>query len=101
MSLVLYFATLTRDNSINFFPFLTLAPAPTTDKFVCITAGASYHDPIRSDDYETRRHCEIMEHVNDVVRATCGGKAMSNVLDVGKKYALNNHFCCMIILSCV
>ena len=47
-----------------------------------MTAGAPYKDPIRSDDYEQRRHCEIMEHVNDVVRATCDGKAMSNVLDV-------------------
>jgi hypothetical protein len=63
---------------------LDLAPAPTTDKFVCVTTGAPYHDPIRSDDYEQRRHCEIMEHVNDVVRATCDGKAMANVLDVGK-----------------
>jgi hypothetical protein len=59
-----------------------LAPAPTTDKFVCIAAGAPYHDPIRSDDYEQRRHCEIMEHVNDVVRASCEGTAMANVLDV-------------------
>mmetsp|Transcript_40302 Transcript_40302/g.72605 ORF Transcript_40302/g.72605 Transcript_40302/m.72605 type:complete len:347 (-) Transcript_40302:1426-2466(-) len=58
------------------------APAPTTDKFVCIAAGAPYSDPIRSDDYEQRKHCEIMEHVNDVVRSTCGGKAMANVLDV-------------------
>ena len=60
------------------------APAPTTDKFVCVTAGAPYHDPIHSDDYEQRRHCEIMEHVNDVVRTTCDGKPLSNVLDVGK-----------------
>lgn len=26
-----------------------------------------------------------MEHVNDIVRSTCNGVAMSNVLDVGKK----------------
>mmetsp|Transcript_18398 Transcript_18398/g.35819 ORF Transcript_18398/g.35819 Transcript_18398/m.35819 type:complete len:512 (+) Transcript_18398:301-1836(+) len=58
------------------------APAPTTDKFVCIAAGAPYSDPIRSDDYEQRRHCEIMEHVNDVVRSKCGGNGMPNVLDV-------------------
>mmetsp|Transcript_7854 Transcript_7854/g.17041 ORF Transcript_7854/g.17041 Transcript_7854/m.17041 type:complete len:522 (+) Transcript_7854:73-1638(+) len=59
------------------------APAPTTDKFVCVAAGAPYSDPIRSDDYERRRHCEIMEHVNDVVRKECGGKkGMANVLDV-------------------
>ncbi|KAL7479021.1 hypothetical protein ACHAW6_004767 [Cyclotella cf. meneghiniana] len=58
------------------------APAPTTDKFVCVVAGAPYNDPIRSDDYEQRRHCEIMEHVNDIVRATCDGVAMPNVLDV-------------------
>ena len=65
------------------------APAPTTDKFVCIAAGAPYDNPIRSDDYEQRKHCEIMEHVNDVVRSTCGGKAMSNVLDVADT---NNEF---------
>lgn len=58
------------------------APAPTTDKFVCISAGAPYSDPIRSDDYQQRRHCEIMEHVNDVVRSRCDGMAMPNVLDV-------------------
>ncbi|KAL3770734.1 hypothetical protein ACHAW5_001451 [Stephanodiscus triporus] len=58
------------------------APAPTTDKFVCIAAGAAYSDPIRSDDFEQRKHCEIMEHVNDVVRSECGGRAMANVLDV-------------------
>ena len=58
------------------------APAPTTDKFVCIAAGSPYSDPIRSDDYERRKHCEIMEHVNDVVRSECGGLAMTNVLDV-------------------
>mmetsp|Transcript_53319 Transcript_53319/g.113273 ORF Transcript_53319/g.113273 Transcript_53319/m.113273 type:complete len:301 (-) Transcript_53319:71-973(-) len=58
------------------------APAPTTDKFVCVAAGSPYSDPVRSDDYERRRHCEIMEHVNDVVRSECGGKAMANVLDV-------------------
>jgi len=58
------------------------APAPTTDKFVCVVAGAPYSDPVRSDDYERRRHCEIMEHVNDVVRSGCGGRAMANVLDV-------------------
>ena len=58
------------------------APAPTTDKFVCIAAGATYSDPIRSDDFEQRKHCEIMEHVNDVVRSECGGTAMTNVLDV-------------------
>ena len=58
------------------------APAPTTDKFVCIAAGAAYSDPIRSDDFEQRKHCEIMEHVNDVVRSECGGTAMTNVLDV-------------------
>jgi hypothetical protein len=30
-----------------------------------------------------------MEHVNDVVRASCDGKAMSNVLDVGKMHIKN------------
>ncbi|KAL3780106.1 hypothetical protein HJC23_005973 [Cyclotella cryptica] len=65
------------------------APAPTTDKFVCVVAGAPYNDPIRSDDYEQRRHCEIMEHVNDIVRATCDGVAMANVLDVA---ATNSEF---------
>jgi len=58
------------------------APAPTTDKFVCIAAGASYSNPIRSDDYNQRRHCEIIEHVNDIVRSNCGGVVMPNVLDV-------------------
>ena len=57
------------------------APAPTTDKFVCIAAGAPYSDPIRSDDYEQRKHCEIMSHVNDVVRGNCAS-AMPQVLDV-------------------
>ena len=58
------------------------APAPTTDKFVCIAAGAPYSNPIHSDDYEQRKNCEIMEHVNDVVRSKCDGKSMANVLDV-------------------
>jgi len=58
------------------------APAPTTDKFVCIAAGSSYSSPIHSDDFDNRRHCEIMEHVNDVVRSKCGGRSMANVLDV-------------------
>lgn len=58
------------------------APAPTTDKFVCIVAGAPYNDPIRSDDYQQRKNCEIIEHVNDVVRSTCGGESMANTLDV-------------------
>ncbi len=58
------------------------APAPTTDKFVCIAAGASYSEPIRNDDYEQRKHCEITEHVNDVVQSQCGGKIMKHVLDV-------------------
>lgn len=58
------------------------APAPTTDQFVCIAAGASYSNPIRNDDYEQRKHCEITEHVNDVVQSQCGGKTMKHVLDV-------------------
>eukprot|EP00555_Chaetoceros_dichaeta_P015003 CAMPEP_0198258388 /NCGR_PEP_ID=MMETSP1447-20131203/7842_1 /TAXON_ID=420782 /ORGANISM="Chaetoceros dichaeta, Strain CCMP1751" /LENGTH=75 /DNA_ID=CAMNT_0043945505 /DNA_START=714 /DNA_END=938 /DNA_ORIENTATION=+ len=28
------------------------APAPTTDKFNCITLGSPYRDVVRSDDYE-------------------------------------------------
>ena len=41
-----------------------------------------YSNPIHSDDYEQRKNCEIMEHVNDIVRSKCDGKAMTNVLDV-------------------
>jgi len=73
------------------------APAPTTDKFNCITLGSPYRDVVRSDDYERRRHCEIMSHVGDVVGQMCdnddtsGGKegstngnggVLANVLDV-------------------
>lgn len=57
------------------------APAPTTDKFVCIALGAPYAAPIRSDDFETRRHCELQSHMNDVTHAACG-KHMTNVVDV-------------------
>lgn len=58
-----------------------MAPAPTTDKFVCLSLGASYSDPIRSDDYELRKHCEIMSHINDVNMKVCGA-TLPNVLDV-------------------
>jgi len=58
------------------------APAPTTDKFTCITLGSPYSDPIRSDDYERRQHCELISHINDVVYRTCDGKTQPNVLDV-------------------
>jgi len=57
------------------------APAPTTDKFVCLTLGAPYSDPVRSDDFEQRRHCEMMGHINDVTHKVCGA-ALPNVLDV-------------------
>jgi hypothetical protein len=40
---------------------------------ICIAPGALF---------EQRKHCEITEHVNDVVRSECGGRAMTNVLDV-------------------
>lgn len=57
------------------------APAPSTDKFVCLTLGASYSDPVRSDDFEQRRHCEMMGHINDITNKVCGA-ALPNVLDV-------------------
>lgn len=57
------------------------APSPSTDKFVCISLGAPYSDPIRSDDFERRRHCEIMSHINDITLKTCGS-TLPNVLDV-------------------
>jgi hypothetical protein len=57
------------------------APAPTTDKFVCLALGSPYSDPIRSDDYERRMHCEIMGHINDVTHKVCG-VALPNVIDV-------------------
>jgi hypothetical protein len=57
------------------------APAPTTDKFVCISLGAPYSDPVHSDDFEQRRHCEMMGHINDVTQKVCGA-ALPNVLDV-------------------
>lgn len=58
------------------------APAPTTDKFVCISLGALYSDPVRSDDFMTRKHCEMMSHINDVNHKMCGA-TLPNVLDVG------------------
>jgi GTPase SAR1 family protein len=58
-----------------------IAPAPTTDKFICLALGASYSAPIASDDYELRRHCEIMSHMNDLTQSTCE-KQLPNVLDV-------------------
>jgi hypothetical protein len=57
------------------------APAPTTDKFVCLALGADYSDPIRSDDFDNRKHCEIMSHINDVTHKVCGA-TLPNVLDV-------------------
>ena len=39
-------------------------PAPTTDKFICLAFGAPYSDPIRSDDYEMRKNCDLMSHVS-------------------------------------
>jgi len=57
------------------------APAPTTDKFTCITLGAPYNDPIHSDDYEQRQHCEIMSHINDVTHKQCD-EQLTNILDV-------------------
>lgn len=57
------------------------APAPTTDKFVCLALGAPYSDPIHSDDYSQRQHCEIMSHINDVNHKICGA-TLPNVLDV-------------------
>lgn len=72
------------------YPTAQSAPAPTTDKFTCITLGSPYRDVVRSDDYERRRHCEIMSHVGDVVGRTCdhddgggtSGELLANVLDV-------------------
>jgi GTPase SAR1 family protein len=58
-----------------------IAPAPTTDKFVCLTMGAPYSGPVQSDDYESRKDCEMMGHMNDVTHKVCG-KTLPNVLDV-------------------
>jgi len=82
-------------NEILGHPYATAqsAPAPTTDKFNCIALGSPYRDVVRSDDYERRRHCEIMSHVGDVVARTCDeededegkgtdGGVLANVLDV-------------------
>jgi hypothetical protein len=41
-----------------------IAPAPTTDKFTCLALGAPYSDPIRSDDYEMRKNCDLMSHLS-------------------------------------
>jgi len=57
------------------------APAPTTDKFVCLALGAPYSEPIRSDDYDRRKHCEIMGHINDVTNKVCGA-SLPNVIDI-------------------
>ena len=58
-----------------------IGPAPVTDKFICLALGASYSAPISSDDYELRKRCEIMSHMNDVSHRTCN-KQLPNVLDV-------------------
>lgn len=58
-----------------------IAPAPTTDKFVCLTMGAPYSGPVQSDDYERRKDCEMMSHINDVTHKVCE-KTLPNVLDV-------------------
>mmetsp|Transcript_28910 Transcript_28910/g.43659 ORF Transcript_28910/g.43659 Transcript_28910/m.43659 type:complete len:483 (+) Transcript_28910:92-1540(+) len=65
-----------------------IAPAPTTDKFVCLALGATYSDPIRSDDYKLRENCEVMSHLNDVTYKMCG-QSQPNVLDVAD---LNEEF---------
>lgn len=44
-----------------------IAPAPTTDKFICLALGAPYSDPIRSDDYEIRRNCDVMSHISTFI----------------------------------
>ncbi len=41
-----------------------IAPAPTTDKFICLALGAPYSDPIRSDDYAMRKNCDLMSHIS-------------------------------------
>lgn len=41
-----------------------ISPSPSTDKFVCIALGASYNDPIRSDDYDLRKNCDIISHIS-------------------------------------
>jgi hypothetical protein len=58
-----------------------VAPAPTTDKFVCLVMNAPYSDPIRNEDYQQRKHCEIMGHINDVTHKICGD-TLPDVLDV-------------------
>lgn len=48
-----------------------IAPAPTTDKFICLAMGASYSDPIRSDDYEMRKNCDVMSHISKCIVLHC------------------------------
>jgi len=74
-------------------PYATaqISPAPSTDKFVCITTAAPYQDPIRSDDYVHRQHCELLSHVNDVTHKACGS-TMTHVLDVADTNTEFAHF---------
>jgi hypothetical protein len=48
-----------------------IAPAPTTDKFICLALGAPYSDPIRSDDYEMRKNCDLMSHLSKYENTLC------------------------------
>lgn len=60
-----------------------IAPAPTTDKFICLTMGAPYSGPIQSDDYERRINCEMMGHVQDITQnKVCNGAGLANTVDV-------------------
>jgi hypothetical protein len=58
-----------------------IAPAPTTDKFICLTMGSPYSGPIRSDDFERRKNCEMMGHIHDITHKVCG-KGFANSVDV-------------------
>jgi len=68
-----------------------IAPAPTTDKFVCLALGSPYSGPIASDDYEQRKHCEIMSHMNDITHKHCY-KQLPNVVDVADSNTEFEHF---------
>jgi len=58
-----------------------IAPAPTTDKFICLTMGSPYSGPIQSDDFARRKNCEFMSFMNVLTHKVCG-RGLPNVVDV-------------------
>ncbi|CAJ1959499.1 unnamed protein product [Cylindrotheca closterium] len=58
-----------------------IAPAPSTDKFICLTMGSPYNGPIQSDDFQRRQNCQLMGHMQQITHEVCG-KGLPNVLDV-------------------